>query len=188
VINIREEVLKAKESHRAYIHKGYWKDVPSWQEFLNCIFKEIQSEIVIETAGNSSQDEKGVGNVVVTDSVYFSPQVSHMEYFSTMSSFLKDFENTNGIIMGVSGPKISVGPRKVDAHSDQWDAFSLQCQGTTIWTISYPEDGYSEEFHMEPGDLLFFPKETMHELYCEEPRAGIIFNLPDVRKTQYRSA
>ena len=114
MINIREEILNAKENHRAYIHKGYWKDVPSWPEFLNCIFKEIQSETTVETKGGSSQDEKGVGNVVIANNVYFSPQVTHMEYFSTMSSFLKDFENVNGIGMGISGPKISVGP--INAH------------------------------------------------------------------------
>lgn len=182
MINIREEILKAKENHRGYLYKAYWTDVPSWQDFLNCIFEEVKSEGSMTLSNGTSQTEKIVGNVVIANDVYFSPQITHMGYFSTMSSFLKDFENINGIGMGVSGPKISVGPRIVHAHRDHWDAFSLQCQGTTIWTISYPEDGYSEEFHMEPGDLLFFPQETMHELYCEEPRAGIIFNLPDVRE------
>lgn len=183
MINIREEILQAKENHRAYFYKGYWNNVPSWKEFLTCIFEEIQSDIVLQTQGGSSQAEKPVGNVVIANDVYFSPQITHMDYFSTMSTFLKDFRDTNGIGFGVSGPKVSVGPRVVHAHSDQWDAFTLQCQGTTIWTISYPKDGYTEDFYMEPGDFLFFPKETMHELYCKEPRAGIVFNLPDVRDT-----
>ena len=188
MINIKKEILNAKETHRGYFHKNFFSEVPSWEEFLNCLFQEVQSKnpaVELLTRPEDSEDnpftqsEKVVGNVIIIDNVYFSPQINHIDYFKTLKNFQQDFMKTSGISIGVSGPKISVGPRLVHAHSDPWDAFSLQCQGSTVWTVSN-KDGYKEEFLMEPGDFLFFPKEAMHELYCEEPRAGIIFNTGDV--------
>lgn len=180
MIDIRQEILNAKLTNRAYFHKAFWLNVPSWQDFLNCIFKEIESDQKITLNGGGSQIEKSIGNVVITNDIYFSPQVRDLKYFKSMESFIQEFMNVNKIPIGVSGPKISIGPKIVEAHSDQWDAFSLQCQGTSIWTISYRKDKYKETFYMEPGDLLFFPKDTMHSLDCKEPRAGIIFSSEDV--------
>ena len=186
MINIREEILNAKNNNIAYFHKGFYNNTPTWDDFLNCVFKESQVENLdlardILNSNAKDVDEKAKGNVVITDDVYFSPQINTLKYFPSLSNFISEFLNINGMLLGVSGPKVSVGPRYVAPHSDQWDAFSLQCQGTSIWKISYPKSGYIEEFHMSPGDLLYFPQETMHELYCNEPRAGIIFNLPDAR-------
>ena len=186
MINIREEILNAKNNNIAYFHKGFYNNTPTWDDFLNCVFKESQVENLelardISNLNAKDVDQRSKGNVLIIDDVYFSPQVNNLEYFPRLSNFISEFLNINGILLGVSGPKVSVGPRHVAPHSDKWDGFSLQCQGTSIWKISCPDNGYNEEFQMSSGDLLYFPQETMHELYCNEPRAGIIFNLPDAR-------
>ena len=185
MIDIYNNILKAKEDHTAYFHKNFFSDVPSWDDFLNCVFQEVQipnPELEKNMLYGKDVNERLAGNVIITEDVYFSPQTQDInKYFKSIVPFVQEFKSVNKIGLGLSGPKISVGPRHVAAHSDKWDAFSLQCQGTTTWTIGYPESGYKEEFQMEPGDFLFFPKETTHELYCTGPRAGLIFNHPDIR-------
>ena len=184
MINIHKEILEAKANNRAYFHPNFFSDVPTWDDFLNCIFQEVQienPELAKNMLYGKDVDERLVGNVIITENVYFSPQITDAsKYFKTINQILNHFHDEYRIKLGVSGPKVSVGPRHVAAHSDKWDAFSLQCQGTTVWTIAHKETGYKEEFNMKPGDFLFFPQQTTHELYCNEPRAGIIFNCPDV--------
>jgi hypothetical protein len=182
MIRIIEEIKEAKAKGLGYFHKNYFSDLPGWEEFLKCVFNELNTENP-ELAKNmnygSDVDEKAVGNVVVTDSVYFSPQINDLyKHFPNMQNVINEFIDVNGIYPSLAGPKVSIGPRYVAPHQDDWDAFTVQCCGTTIWTITSADGTYKERYFMEPGDLLFFPHETKHELYCEEPRAGLIFNFP----------
>lgn len=183
MIRIFENLKEAKKNKVAYFHKNLFPVVPGWDEFLKCIFEEIQipnPEMAENMIYGSDVDERPVGNVVVTNDVYFSPQTNDLyKYFNAMYNDIQKFGQINDDIEpALAGAKISVGPRYVAPHHDAWDAFTIQCCGTTIWTISSDDGSYQEKFFMEPGDFLFFPQETKHELYCEEPRAGLIFNFP----------
>jgi quercetin dioxygenase-like cupin family protein len=182
MIRVFENLQEAKKNKVAYFHKNLFPEVPSWDEFLKCIFDQVQipnPELEKNMVFGTDVNEKPVGNVIVTDDVYYSPQTTELhKYFVKMNDSMNEFKKINDMDFGLSGAKISVGPRYVAPHHDNWDAFTVQCQGTTIWTISNDDGSYQEKFFMEPGDFLFFPQETKHELYCEEPRAGLIFNFP----------
>lgn len=182
---IRSKFIEAKEKRTAFFMKNAYKDVPTWSEFLNCIFQEIKTpnpELAKLMEYGTDVNERPVGNVIITEDYYFSPQISEIDdYFSSMLP-LDRFLQTAGYKFGLSGPKVSLGPRYVAPHHDKWDAFTIQCQGTTTWIITDPDTNKKQEYFMEPGDLLFFPQETFHEISCSEARAGLIFNFEDVRK------
>ena len=61
-------------------------------------------------------------------------------------------------------------PSALGYHNDDIDIFSWQCQGKSIWHIGESE---KESFVMEPGDLVFCPAWTYHEVVPLTPRAAI---------------
>jgi len=184
MINIHKSILDSKLNNKAYYHPNFFSEVPTWDDFLYCIFEEIQipnPELAKNMYNGTDVDERLVGNVIITENFYFSPQTSDTsKYFKTINKFMNHFKDEYNIRLGLSGAKISFGPRDVAEHSDKWDGFALQCQGTSDWVISHKISGYTEEFRMSQGDLLFFPKDTAHKVTCTQPRATMIFNCTDV--------
>ena len=58
-------------------------------------------------------------------------------------------------------------------HSDPIDVIYSQFIGSVTWTI-YDEDG-SESFFINPGDIIYVPKNVMHEVKSLCPRAALSF-------------
>ncbi|NBT11799.1 MAG: hypothetical protein EBT24_12635 [Betaproteobacteria bacterium] len=172
MIYILDKLINAKENKIPYFHKNLFDNLPTWDHFLNCIFKEIQVQDSIDDLSyGKNVNEKKVGNVVITENIYFSPKINDLNpHFKEFDLEIKKFQNLNKIRLGFSGPKIAIGPRFVDSHKDKWDAFTLQCQGTTIWRITSENKEFDETFYMSPGDFLFFPQELFHSIKCEGPR------------------
>ena len=69
------------------------------------------------------------------------------------------------------GFRISLANRFVSEHSDPWDACYLQVIGKSFWKIKGKE---IVQYELNPGDILFFPKESTHEVWSEGPRVGIL--------------
>lgn len=187
-VDIQNKFLKAKIEKTGVFIENAYKDVPSWTEFLKCIFEEIQipnpklAEVMIY---GSDVNERPVGNVIITEDYYFSPLTGDIDkYFKTVVPLKNYFKDVLGLHFGLAGPKVSIGPRYVAAHHDHWDAFTLQCQGTTTWILTNPDTKERVEYFMNPGDILFFPKEVLHEISCTEPRAGLIFFHPDINNKE----
>lgn len=55
------------------------------------------------------------------------------------------------------------------AHADHEDSLFIQCEGSVTWFL---EEG---TFTLRPGDAIYFPAETMHEVHALTPRASVIF-------------
>jgi mannose-6-phosphate isomerase-like protein (cupin superfamily) len=55
------------------------------------------------------------------------------------------------------------------AHADEEDSLFIQCEGSVTW---YLEEG---TFTLRPGDAIYFPGGTMHEVHALTPRASVIF-------------
>jgi hypothetical protein len=56
-------------------------------------------------------------------------------------------------------------------HSDPVDGMFVQCVGSVVWTGYY--DGTSEEWVVEPGDLVYIPKGVSHSVKSLHPRCSI---------------
>jgi ribosomal protein L16 Arg81 hydroxylase len=52
-------------------------------------------------------------------------------------------------------------------HKDDYDVIYWQCIGKTLWKV----EGHGD-FEMEPGDLIYIPKGTYHEVIALTPRLG----------------
>lgn len=187
-VDLKNKFLQAKVAKSGVFIKNAYEDVPTWTDFLKCIFEEIQvpNEKLAEVMTYGKDvNERLLGNVIITEDYYFSPQTGDIEkYFSSIIPLKNYFKDVFGVHFGLAGPKISLGPRYVAPHHDSWDAFTLQCQGTTTWTLTNPDTKERTDYFMNPGDILFFPHEVMHEISCTEPRAGLIFFHPNISKEE----
>lgn len=66
---------------------------------------------------------------------------------------------------------IAIDEDRWPSHADKEDSLFIQCEGSVVW---YLDDG---EYILQPGDAIYFPGGTMHEVIALEPRASIIFGL-----------
>ena len=177
----------------AYFNNFIDKDhIPSWQDFLNCIYEEWQeptdNDLATIVSGNN---EKLTGTVIVGKNLYINAlngidngayvKERFKKYFPEIFKMTETLEQECGISINLAGPKVCVGPYQNLSHKDSWPAFSLQCQGQTYWTISdkslMGEDPikYQKTFEMNPGDLLFFPEGIYHQIEVSAPRASLQF-------------
>tara|TARA_B100002019_G_C21207882_1_gene567719 strand:+ start:40 stop:471 length:432 start_codon:yes stop_codon:yes gene_type:complete len=52
-------------------------------------------------------------------------------------------------------------------HKDTMNVWFWQCQGATKWIID------NDEYILNPGDLIYVPKETYHNVIPLSPRLGV---------------
>jgi hypothetical protein len=164
--------------------------LPSWFDFLNCIYQEWQYPTDSEKALIvSKHNEELNGRVILGKNLYFSalngaPNIQEEldKYFPEIFKMVSKISAESGINLITSGPKICIGPYQNGSHIDPWPGFSLQCQGQTTWTLTdkcLTENNpieYKEVFEMNPGDFLFFPEGMYHQIEVTAPRASVQFS------------
>jgi hypothetical protein len=58
-------------------------------------------------------------------------------------------------------------------HSDPVDVIYCQFIGSVVWSVY--ADGEKKDFTLNPGDIIYVPKSTEHEVLSLSPRAAISF-------------
>jgi mannose-6-phosphate isomerase-like protein (cupin superfamily) len=99
---------------------------------------------------------------------------------------LRDVENVKNILsskdMSYKGAVATISftdsEKTTRKHSDQVSVLYVQCIGSVKWQIWVDEEIY-EEYILNPGDAIFVPKKTYHEIVSLTPRVGITFAIYD---------
>lgn len=199
--NFKKTIDQANKDFRPVYFEGFIAQefLPSWFDFLSCIYQEWQEPTDLELAERvSNHNEKLTGTVIVGQNLYINALNGiktrkemwerFEKYFPEIFYMSQEIFKKSGVWLTLSGPKVCLGPYQNMSHKDNWPAFSLQCQGQTTWTLTdktlRPSNAseigqkieYKEEFKMNPGDLLFFPEGMYHEIETNAPRASLQFN------------
>ena len=126
--------------------KSYNKKVVSWKE----VFENFNWSV------NNKDDIK------FNDFGFF---VSHKaDLMKKVKTVLKDLKcNSAHLYFNIITKARTFGP-----HRDTMDVWFWQCQGKTKWVIEN-----KKEYILNPGDLIFVPKNIQHEVVPLSPRAGI---------------
>lgn len=185
-------IKDSNKNFKPYIFKNFINEeyLPSWIDFLNCIYKEWQEPTDTELAKEVARNKETLqGSVIVGADLYVNALGStnnkyekFEQYFPTIFDIIKIINSETKLNIALSGPKICIGPYQNLSHKDNWAAFSLQCQGKTKWTFSntslmeIESPIYKEVIEMVPGDFVFFPKGMYHQIEVTAPRASIQFN------------
>lgn len=178
--NLKEKILEHKSSQTGYIVKSFFSDCPDWEVLLKCLASEsLQDGSFFDEHIPKNNGESRIGTVIHRG-LYFNVNLKEntmLEYFPLAHKAMEDIRELTQFNLSLSGIKISIAPYDVVPHQDKWDGIALQLQGNSLWTVSNPDSGYSEEFNLEPGDFLFFPVECEHSVVSKNPRATAIIGL-----------
>jgi hypothetical protein len=195
--DILKSFIKAKEERTSVILKDYFKVNTDWQQILNYVYE--QSSMDNEESHEKQKEDRHMGsrfhgNLLVLDPLWIAPQNAEVwAGIPQLKDFLvkinkdsgsgESFEDckfykhwdirpcTCNSIWHSEGFRISLSNRFVKEHSDPWDAVYLQIVGKSFWKIVGSD---TQVYELNEGDLLFFPKETSHEVWSEGPRVGIL--------------
>jgi ribosomal protein L16 Arg81 hydroxylase len=170
-INKLDLIQDAITNHYGVQFKGFLNETPSWESFIKHIDKSFMKKKPYE----SDQYMHQIGEIFFWN--YLSLQVDRADlYFNEylkLNSLLKEIHpehKTDSAFSIISFTKNEPSP--IGNHYDDIDIFSWQCQGESIWYIG-DDDENRQEFHMEPGDVVFCPAWNTHEVIPLSPRAAI---------------
>lgn len=97
----------------------------------------------------------------------------HLDKVKTICNEIEKLENRNANVdiadahmyMGLTAKSESIGK-----HHDDCEVIFWQCIGQTEWTV-----GENDKYILCPGDCIYIPKGTMHEVKSLSPRMGVSF-------------
>lgn len=195
----KEEILdglKKAEDDRSYCLLTNFIDknnLPQWSDFMNAAYY-MASQDVDKTLSEqiNKNKESLVGNLIVTDGIYFNFKGTYEDNKKMFPQFLDIMKD---VPISFYGPKMSIGPYLVLPHQDRWHGATLQCEGETIWTLKDEKyvHGHPEKFKendenvyriiVKPGDFLYFSQKLYHQIEVDGPRASMLFNSTGTQQT-----
>lgn len=164
-----KRIPECRDLRRHLFVKGAFMNTPVWQEFVTFINWAYQADPIVVP------DQEGVTNIGTIR--FYDPLTmsigrvtrEHFPQLQTMSDTLQEFgEDIEG---GISVISLTTAERSTGKHCDNKDVVFWQCIGKTEWTVWYKEEEFV--YILEPGDVIYIPRLTMHQVVSIEPRASI---------------
>jgi hypothetical protein len=191
------QIEDAKKNNQALVFEKYQMPEITWEDVLLFLYKEslVPNHDLIQKVKhiNNPADFNSIGNIQIQDKFWLSPQ-SH--------NIFKDFKGVSELLYKLNdskdnsdckyysnawcscdsywhfqGIRISLSNRLVSDHHDPHDIFYWQILGTSFWKVDN-----NITYTLNPGDMLYLPKESSHEVWCDGPRAGLLIdNLQEMK-------
>jgi len=166
---------EARENKKPLLLKKVLPNVPGWEDFIKNLYNKANSEQLMKYGHGRNLKDIAVYN-------YLDPFVAFaantedengLKVFKNVTDFLNiylgaEFFNIKSII-NFAGYEADYFK-----HEDPNDVISWHCIGTVEWRI-YNGDEY-ESYHLNPGDIFYCPKGTVHQIVVSEPRASIVLD------------
>lgn len=161
-----KEILESKKTKTPYLFKNILPSVPNWDNFLNHLDSQYQNTEAKYHPLNPR--EKFINGVLFKDPFYINITYPTVEFYPEIDLFFKKFE-----LLGKGEPlsayvNFAKEPPS-NPHVDSKDNFYWQCIGTTIWEFK------DARYVLGPGDVIYIPTYTQHNVITVGPRAAIQF-------------
>lgn len=137
------------------IYKNYTVALPSWQNILEDLDLNIKDGLFVkqlENLGFVTYRGERIPSVDMLRQAIHAMHPEHSICTAHIYISLLSFSNTLG------------------RHKDDTDVFFIQALGQTKWII---EEEKLHEYILNPGDMIFIPKEHWHTPIPLSPRVGI---------------
>jgi mannose-6-phosphate isomerase-like protein (cupin superfamily) len=184
--NIKEVVRQSKADGKIVFLSNVFQDVPSWETFYN-IFKIALGRQVADlsapstlTIDNSEDytnkfdpivsilEDLHPGNKIAVLSIIHFMNAHDNAVPEAAEGFYRDFIEANPNKLP---PGFDYSLFQPTVHSDPVDGFYVQCEGQTTWRAFYQDS--SEEYLVNPGDMLYIPSGIDHSVESMNVRAAI---------------
>lgn len=186
-----DQIIDAKKNNKGFVIEKYQMPDIKWEDVLLFLYKEstksnhdLQKKV---KDMNNYEDFNSIGNVQIQSKFWLSPQTNNIfKDFNGVSELLYSLNNSKDnsncgyynnsscscdIPWHFQGIRISLSNRLVSDHHDPHDIFYWQILGTSFWKVNN-----DITYTLHPGDLLYLPKESSHEVWCDGPRAGLLID------------
>lgn len=165
----------ARKNNQVLLLKNFMPNVPSWQDFINNIYNKANSDQLMKFKHGKNLNDIAIYNHLDL----FIPFAADMDNENCLLG-LKEVTKTLNKELGVTffniKSIINFAGYEADyyKHEDPNDVISWHCIGTVEWRI-YGKDDY-KSYILEPGDIFYCPKGTVHQIVVSEPRASIVMD------------
>lgn len=191
------QIEDAKKNNQALVFEKYQMPEITWEDVLLFLYKEslVPNHDLTRKVKkmNNLAEFSAMGNVQIQSSFWLSPQSNNIfKDFNGVSELLyklndsKDNSHCKYYLNSwcscdsywhFQGIRISLSNRLVSDHHDPHDIFYWQILGTSFWKVNN-----DITYTLNPGDMLYLPKESSHEVWCDGPRAGLLIdNLQEMK-------
>ena len=148
---------------------------PDWSDIINSVDHAMKEDSIQESPPNCEQ----VGNVRFFDRLLLI--VNHAERYeypglSEINEYFKGLDIE--LLKALAIVHFASLQKTTGRHHDEKSVIYVQLINSVIWHVW--ENGVKKEFLLEPGDMIFVPKMTDHEVVPLMPRVGITFLVKDI--------
>jgi hypothetical protein len=168
----RESLIDAKLNRVAVVFNNVFTENYKWInfiDFLNYAIKQNNQDVPLTNAST----RKGFVNfwhdlTMTIDRLEekFFPNLE--DYNKTLSSYHPNKNMGRFAAVSFTDSEPTTGK-----HTDPVDVMYWNCVGVSQWEVFYEND--STVFVLNPGDVIFVPARTLHEVTSLSPRAAISF-------------
>lgn len=169
---ITDLILENKKNGTSVLIKDFYKDVPSWDEFIDYIQDSTDQQSSFPNPLPKYDLDLGgkvIGGVLIKQNFYFYIPVhkSIGKSDNIKREFCITFPDFSLINLYVN---LSNKIDNIPEHKDNRDNFYWQCQGSVEWNAN------GNTFMVEPGDLVYIPANTYHAVNFFGPRTAVGFS------------
>jgi mannose-6-phosphate isomerase-like protein (cupin superfamily) len=170
-----EQINSGKQG--VFVVKNFFNQDYSWDNFINSISDAYDSsspnnkvDINKETIGKVNFFQKLTVTLDNINEQNFPGLQDKINKLTELHERVKPSTRCVGYFGAVS---FTTKEPTTGKHNDPIDVIYSQFVGSVTWTI-YDEEG-SESFDLGPGDVIYVPKDVMHEVTSLTPRAALSF-------------
>jgi hypothetical protein len=185
------KIKQAKANNQALVFEKYQIPEITWEDMMKFIYDEsvLSNPYLRDKAKqvNNPDALDFIGNIQIQNKFWLAPQTNNLfEKFNGMAELLYNLNESNenkqcgyydhnnhdcDLDWHYQGVRMSLSDRLVSDHHDPHDIFYWQIVGTSFWKVNG-----DITYTLNPGDLLYLPRENSHEVWCDGPRAGLLID------------
>lgn len=188
----KQRILEAIDQQRVLFVKSAFASTPGWIDFLHIYEKALGingirfQSFASGTIDNSEGYTRSFDSLInMVSGLHDGKKIAALSIFHMLNAtdntvpedaqeFSRLFFNSNPTEIP---PEFDFKLLVPSRHSDPVDGFYVQCNGTTIWRAFYEDR--TDEFIVEPGDMLFIPKGVDHSVESTSVRNAISISFTD---------
>lgn len=159
MVTWQDGLASAKDNKRVQLFREaiLTGNLPAWSNFISLInTSKLRGELDLR--------RKFYMRVPIQDD---PDLLQHLTGIKKLAAQLSSRLNLNVKVLNAY-INIATEEERWPSHADPEDSLFVQCEGSVTWYL----DG--REYTLQPGDAIYFPGGTMHEVVALTPRAAII--------------
>ncbi len=159
--NEYSDIFKIKENH--FVVRNFLFPTPNWETIIKNIDNNISKNLHVRPFENFG---------LVTH------ETEDIEESKKIRELIKE-NNPEYFVSGHLYVSLSKFSKSFGKHNDTAYVWFWQCIGSTQWKV-YETGNLILKYTLNPGDLIYIPKEMYHDVTPLSPRAGISFGIEKI--------